>query len=206
MKRGEGIGSQVRTYLERLHQQHPGMPAVRRAAVIRCRMAEIRTELQEIERREDNQDGAEVDAARCTELLDEWDILAEELDPVEQHAPGPGPCRHDGATARRHDVGSLANRTGVTIGPVTRTSSTPLYLGDELRARAEAAARARGLSLSAWVRDAITDRLAHDERLADGLAALAEWEAADGPIPAEVAEQTRAELEQAGVLSARRTA
>ena len=92
------------------------------------------------------------------------------------------------------------------MGDVTRTSSTPLYLGDELRARAETAARARGLSLSAWVREAIADRLAHDEKLADGLAALAEWEAADGPVPADVATQTRTELERAGVLPARRTA
>ena len=89
---------------------------------------------------------------------------------------------------------------------MTRTASTPLYLGDELRARAEEAARVEGLSLSAWVREAITDRLAHDARLADGLAALAEWEAEEGPVPAEVAQETRRELEQAGVLPARRTA
>ena len=64
----------------------------------------------------------------------------------------------------------------------------------------------QGLSLSAWVRQAIADRLAHDKRLADGLAALSEWEAEDGPVPVEVADETRQELEQAGVLPARRTA
>jgi hypothetical protein len=88
---------------------------------------------------------------------------------------------------------------------MARTSSIPLYLGEELHARAEAAARAHGLSLSAWIREAIAARLARDERLAGGLVALAEWEAADGPVPANVADEIRRELEQAGVLPGRRT-
>jgi hypothetical protein len=83
------------------------------------------------------------------------------------------------------------------------TPPSPLYLGDELRARAEAAARADGVSLSAWVEYAIAEKLADRERLIDGLAAFRQIEADLPPIPAEVREAARRELEEAGVLRPR---
>jgi len=84
-----------------------------------------------------------------------------------------------------------------------KTPSTPLYLGEELRNRAEAFARSEGVSLSAWVRQAIIDRIERDERLIAGRALMREWEAEDGPIPPEVRERTRRELEEAGVIPPR---
>jgi hypothetical protein len=83
------------------------------------------------------------------------------------------------------------------------TPATPLHLGDELRARAEAAARADGVSLSAWVEYAIAEKLADRDRLIDGLAAIRQMEAEHGPIPADVREAARRELEEAGVLRPR---
>jgi hypothetical protein len=56
------------------------------------------------------------------------------------------------------------------------------YLGDELRIQAEQAAAEAGLSLSAWVRDAIVTRLGHEEKIAAGLEAAHEFERAHGPI------------------------
>ena len=67
-----------------------------------------------------------------------------------------------------------------------RTASTPLYLGNELRAQAEAAAHQAGVSLSAWVREAIGVHLERSRLLADGLAAMAEWDAAEGPADPQV--------------------
>ncbi|MGH3833682.1 MAG: hypothetical protein ACRDR6_14820 [Pseudonocardiaceae bacterium] len=80
------------------------------------------------------------------------------------------------------------------------TRSTPLYLGDELRAQAERAAEAAGLSLSAWVREAIEARLGHDTKIAAGLAAVREFERDRGPIPPELDALARRELEDAGVI------
>jgi hypothetical protein len=89
---------------------------------------------------------------------------------------------------------------------VSKSTSTLLYLGAELRAAAEDEAPAEGISLSAWVRNAISRQLEQRAIVADGLAAMREWEAEEGPIPAEVRAETRRELEEAGILPARRTA
>ncbi|WP_322778721.1 hypothetical protein [Frankia sp. Cas4] len=86
-----------------------------------------------------------------------------------------------------------------------RTISTPLYLGDALRARAEDAARTAGTSLSAWVREAIVERLDRQAVIADGLAAAREWEAEHGPLSQSILDEAQRELEDAGVLP-RRTA
>lgn len=83
------------------------------------------------------------------------------------------------------------------------TRSTPLYLGDELRAQAERAAEVAGRSLSAWVREAIEARLSHEAKIAAGLEAVREFERAHGPIPAEVEAIARRELEDAGVIPRR---
>jgi len=83
------------------------------------------------------------------------------------------------------------------------TRSTPLYLGDELRAQAERAAEDAGLSLSAWVREAIAARLGHEARIAAGLAAVREFEQDHGPIPTQVEAIARRELEDAGVIPRR---
>ncbi|AEH10475.1 hypothetical protein FsymDg_3167 [Candidatus Protofrankia datiscae] len=91
------------------------------------------------------------------------------------------------------------------LADVARTTSTPLYLGDDLRARAEDAARAAGTSLSAWVREAITERLERQAVITDGLAAAREWEAEHGPLPRDVLDEAQRELEDAGILP-RRTA
>jgi hypothetical protein len=85
----------------------------------------------------------------------------------------------------------------------TPPSPTPLHLGGELRARAEAAARADGVSLSAWIEYAVAEKLADRDRLIEGRALIRDWEAEYGPIPAEVREATRRELEEAGVLPPR---
>ncbi|WP_239339892.1 CopG family transcriptional regulator [Frankia sp. CiP3] len=86
---------------------------------------------------------------------------------------------------------------------MARTTSTPLYLGDDLRARAENAARTAGISLSAWVRDAIAERLERQAVIADGLAAAQEWEAEHGPLPQNVLDEAQRELEDAGILPRR---
>lgn len=83
------------------------------------------------------------------------------------------------------------------------TRSTPLYIGDELRAQAEQAAEDASLSLSAWVREAISARLGHEARLAAGLAAVREFEQDHGPIPAHLQAAARRELEDAGVIPRR---
>lgn len=83
------------------------------------------------------------------------------------------------------------------------TRSTPLYLGDELRSQAEQAATEAGLSLSAWVREAIVARLGHEARIAAGLEAVREFERDHGPIPPEVEAVARRELEEAGVIPRR---
>ncbi|WP_239313641.1 CopG family transcriptional regulator, partial [Frankia sp. Cj3] len=91
------------------------------------------------------------------------------------------------------------------LADMARTTSTPLYLGDDLRARAEDAARTAGTSLSAWVREAIMERLDRQAVIADGLAAAREWEAEHGPLPQNILDEAQRELEDAGILP-RRTA
>jgi len=83
------------------------------------------------------------------------------------------------------------------------TRSTPLYLGDELRAQAERAAEVAGRSLSAWVREASEARLGHEAKIAAGLDAVREFERDRGPIPPEVEAIARRELEDAGVIPRR---
>ncbi|MGH3814770.1 MAG: hypothetical protein ACRDUV_20380 [Pseudonocardiaceae bacterium] len=83
------------------------------------------------------------------------------------------------------------------------TRSTPLYLGDELRAQAERAAGLAGQSLSAWVREAIETRLGHEAKIAAGLEAVREFERDRGPIPPEVEAAARREFEDAGVIPRR---
>ncbi|MGH3767961.1 MAG: hypothetical protein ACRDTX_22905 [Pseudonocardiaceae bacterium] len=83
------------------------------------------------------------------------------------------------------------------------TRSTPLYLGDELRAQAERAADAAGRSLSAWVREAIEARLAHDAKIAAGVAAVRDFERDRGPIPSDIEALARREFEDAGVIPRR---
>jgi hypothetical protein len=81
--------------------------------------------------------------------------------------------------------------------------STPLYLGDELRAEAEQAAEAAGKSLSAWVREAIEARLGHEAKITAGLEAVQEFERDWGPIPPEAEARAYRELEDAGVIPRR---
>jgi len=69
---------------------------------------------------------------------------------------------------------------------------------DVARAAREAAER-EGLSLSAWVNAAAREALA----IEDGLAAVAEYEAENGPISAEALAAARAALERDGVISRR---
>ena len=83
------------------------------------------------------------------------------------------------------------------------TRSTPLYLGDELRAQAERAAEGAGRSLSAWVREAIEARLGHEAKITAGLEAVREFERDHGLIPPEIAAVARRELEDAGVIPRR---
>ena len=83
------------------------------------------------------------------------------------------------------------------------TRSTPLYLGDKLRTRAERAAELAGQSLSAWVRKAIEARLGHEAKIAAAVQAVQEFERDRGPIPPEVEAVARRELEDAGVIPRR---
>jgi hypothetical protein len=66
--------------------------------------------------------------------------------------------------------------------------------------RVEDAARAAGISLSAWVRDAIVERLDRQAIITDGLAAVREWEAEHGPLPQEALDEAQSELEDVGIL------
>ena len=69
---------------------------------------------------------------------------------------------------------------------------------DVARAAKEAAER-EGLSLSAWINEAAREALA----IEDGLAAVAEYEAENGPISAQALAAARAALERDGVIPRR---
>jgi hypothetical protein len=56
------------------------------------------------------------------------------------------------------------------------------------------------------VRNAIARQLERRAIVADGLAAMREWDAEEGPIPAEARAETRRELAEAGVLPAHKIA
>jgi hypothetical protein len=73
-----------------------------------------------------------------------------------------------------------------------------IALEDVARAAREAAER-EGLSLSAWVNEAAREALA----IEDGLAAVAEYEAENGPISAEALAAATAALERDGVIPRR---
>lgn len=66
----------------------------------------------------------------------------------------------------------------------------------------QAAARA-GKSVSAWLADAAVERAEHEAGLADGRAAMAEYEAEYGPLPEELRAKVRAELIELGVIPER---
>jgi hypothetical protein len=59
------------------------------------------------------------------------------------------------------------------------------------------------LSLSAWVREAITARLGHEARIAAGLAAVCKFDRDHGPIPPHREAIARRELEGIGVIPRR---
>ena len=61
------------------------------------------------------------------------------------------------------------------------------------------AAKRRGMSLSAWLNEAAASDLENEVRLEDGLAAVAEWEAENGPPSAEVVAEVNAVLDAAGI-------
>jgi hypothetical protein len=69
---------------------------------------------------------------------------------------------------------------------------------DVARAAREAAER-EGLSLSAWVNEAAREALA----IEDGLAAVAEYEAENGPFTEEALEAAKAALIEDGILPRR---
>lgn len=68
----------------------------------------------------------------------------------------------------------------------------------ELDARVEAAARAEGIPVSAWLARSAEDRLL----IADGLAAMAEWQDEHGAFTEEERQRARQEVEK--VIGTRR--
>lgn len=129
---------------------------MRRADVIRARMAEIRTGLDEVEKIDEPTDE---DATRSDDLLAEWDELAEELKPLEERE-----TRLKAVAERSLPLG--ANReAGSHFGGelVQRTASDPyrnLDLG-ALRSGAIPVADVRARALSVLERDAKFE-LEHD--------------------------------------------
>ncbi|WP_322768218.1 hypothetical protein [Frankia sp. Cr1] len=70
-------------------------------------------------------------------------------------------------------------------------------LDERVLTAARAAAAASGVSLSAWMSQVID----HHIGIQEGLAAVREYEAEHGPIPAEARENARRVLRELGVIS-----
>jgi nucleotide-binding universal stress UspA family protein len=74
-----------------------------------------------------------------------------------------------------------------------------ITMDDALAASVRRSAERRGLSVSAWLDEASRNALA----IEDGLAAVAEWEAENGPLSPEVLAAADAVLDAAGIPRAR---
>lgn len=78
--------------------------------------------------------------------------------------------------------------------------SVPAELEQTIRAAAEAV----GLPISTWLAQAAERQAAEQAAVADGLAAVAEYEAEYGPIPAADRARARRALIEAGLIPAER--
>ncbi len=93
---------------------------------------------------------------------------------------------YHGATVSVMPRGSPASKISISIAP-------------DVHNRLVEAAEAQGVTVSAWIASAVEDRLA----ITEGLALVAEWEAAHGPFTADelnrADERVRADLGLDGV-------
>ncbi len=80
--------------------------------------------------------------------------------------------------------------------PVRKVS---VSLDEQVLAAAKRSAERRGMSLSAWLNDVSERALETEVSLEDGLAAVAEWEAENGPITPQELAEADAILNAAGV-------
>ena len=80
--------------------------------------------------------------------------------------------------------------------PVQKVS---ISLDEPVLLAAREAAKRRGMSLSAWLNEVSESALETEAGLADGLVAVAEWEAESGPITAEELAEADAVLDAAGI-------
>jgi hypothetical protein len=79
------------------------------------------------------------------------------------------------------------------------TQKLSISLEEPVLLDARKAAKRRGMSLSAWLNEAAASALETEVRLEDGLAAVAEWEAENGPPSAEEMAEAQAVLDAAGI-------
>lgn len=82
------------------------------------------------------------------------------------------------------------------VGVHRMSISLPPEVADVVR---RAAARA-GVSVSTWLADAAVERAEHEAALVDGRAAIAEYEAEDGPLPQKLRSEARTALADLGLL------
>ena len=80
--------------------------------------------------------------------------------------------------------------------PVQKVS---ISLDEQELAAARQSAERRGMSLSAWLNDMSERALETEASIEDGLAAVAEWEAENGPITPQELAEADAILNAAGV-------
>ncbi len=80
--------------------------------------------------------------------------------------------------------------------PVQKVS---VSLNEQVLSAARQAAERRGMSLSAWLNDVSERALETEVSLEDGLVAVAEWEAENGPITPQELAEADAILNAAGV-------
>jgi hypothetical protein len=80
--------------------------------------------------------------------------------------------------------------------PVQKVS---ISLDEQVLAAARQSAERRGMSLSAWLNDMSERALETEASIEDGLAAVAEWEAENGPITPQELAEADAILNAAGV-------
>jgi hypothetical protein len=81
-----------------------------------------------------------------------------------------------------------------------------ISLDEAVLLAAREAAKSRGMSLSAWLNEVSESALETEISLADGLAAVAEWEAESGPITPEELAKADAILDAAGIGTKRESA
>lgn len=82
---------------------------------------------------------------------------------------------------------------------VMTVEKVSIALDRDVAQAARDAAESRGMSLSAWISDAAREALA----IADGIAAVREFEAEDGPFTAEERAEADAALARAGIYPRR---